>query len=265
MAFFKEKQNSKKKTKARGASSRQPKPSRAVDWKKFNKIVSALFVVAVLIGVYQGTVLLLSQPVTRVVVNGEFIYVDKRDVEAEIKPFLGSGFITLDLDGIRENLELQPWVLDVTVARHWPGEIVITVIEQTPIARWGETGFLNFRGELFQSSKKVELPEGLPRLHGPENSSDQVISYFSQLNQALVERDLELVALVLDDRGNWSARLTGDINITLGRGEVMEKMRRLLVVYEQGLSENFDNIANIDMRYSNGFAVEWRTRNAKRV
>ncbi len=263
MALFKAKQNSKKKSKARGASSHQPKPSRAVDWRKFNQVVFALVVVAVLAGMYQGIVLLLSQPVTRVAVNGEFIHVDKRDIETEVKPFLGGGFITLDLAGIREKLERQPWVLDARVARRWPDEIVITVIEQTPIAYWGESGFLNSRGELFQPLKKIEVLEGLPKLNGPENSSDKVMNHFGQLNEALSDRGLGLVALVLDDRGNWSARLVGDVTITLGRGEVMEKMQRLLVAYEQGLSESFLDITSIDMRYSNGFAVEWRKKQAK--
>lgn len=269
MAFFKAKQNSKRKTKARGASSHQPKPSRTVDWRKFNQLVFALVAVAVLVGIYQGIVMLLSQPVTRVAVNGEFIYVDKRAIEAEVKPFLGGGFIALDLAGLSEKLELQPWVLDVSVSRRWPDEIVITVVEQTPIAYWGDNGFLNSRGELFQPLEKVAAIEGLPKLNGPgnssNNSSDKVMNHFSELNEALINRGLSLVALELDDRGNWSARLAGDINITLGRGEVMEKMRRLLVAYEQGLSENFSNIANIDMRYNNGFAVEWRTKNAERV
>ncbi|ARN74722.1 cell division protein FtsQ/DivIB [Oceanicoccus sagamiensis] len=265
MAIFKAKESNKRKAKARGASSHQPKPSRVFDWKKFNQIAFAVVLVAVLIGLYQGLVLLLSQPVTRVAVNGEFIHVDKREIEAEVLPFLGDGFITLDLAGISETLELQPWVLDATVSRRWPDEIVITVIEQTPIAYWGETSFLNSRGELFQPSKAIEKIDALPVLRGPDNSSDKVMNHFSQLNEALLHRGLALKALELDDRGNWSARLGGDITITLGRGEVMEKMRRLLVAYEQGLSKNFNNIASIDMRYSNGFAVEWRKLDAKQV
>ena len=265
MALFKTKPSSDKRPKARGASRRQAKPSRAIDWKKFQQWVFALMVVAVLVGIYRGAEMLLSQSVTRVVVNGEFIQVDKRDIEAEVKPFLGSGFVTLDLAGIREKLELQPWVYDATVARRWPDEIVITVIEQTPIAYWGERGFLNFRGELFQPSKSIELPQVLPKLHGPDNSLDKVMSHFSQLNKALADHDMALTALRLDDRGNWSGRLNGDINIVLGRDEVMEKIQRLLVAYQQGLSENFHNIAKIDLRYNNGFAVAWRSKHSKRV
>ncbi|WP_101760171.1 cell division protein FtsQ/DivIB [Oceanicoccus sp. KOV_DT_Chl] len=70
---------------------------------------------------------------------------------------------------------------------------------------------------------------------------------------------MELKKLALTESGNWSLVLTNGIEVELGDSEVMEKMRRLLATYAQGLSADFAQIKTIDMRYSNGFAVGWRS------
>ena len=43
----------------------------------------------------------------------------------------------------------MPWVDAVSVQRAWPRGLHVLVIEQVAAARWGETGLLNTRGELF--------------------------------------------------------------------------------------------------------------------
>ena len=48
------------------------------------------------------------------------------------------------------------------------------------------------------------------------------------------------------------------IRLVIGRNEVGEKIRRLVVVWESGLNVHSENIEIIDMRYPNGLAVTWR-------
>lgn len=241
----------------RGASSRRPKPSRVFNWKKLLPLFGLLGVMLMAAAVYQGGSLLLAQPVTRVVVNGEYQYVDKQAIVQQVKPFLAAGFVRLDLSGIRDQLILQPWVYDVMIARHWPDQIAITLIEQTPIAYWGKDGFLNHRGELFKPAK-IDAIAGLPRLQGPDNEAERVMSHYRELNSALAADNLALQELALNERGSWSAQLANGIDIVFGSGELMGKIRRLLFTYELGLSAEFERIKTIDMRYNNGFAVAWR-------
>lgn len=256
-------------SKSRGASSRQSKPSasRPFNWRKTAQFFSVLLVVLVMAGLYQVVEAVLSQPVSRVVVNGNFLHVNKQDIATEVEPFLVAGFVLLDLDGVRQQLLQRPWVFDVAVSRRWPDEIVIKVEEQKAIARWGSDAYLNFRGELFRPLSKVAAHDNLnklPFLDGPDDSAEKVMYHFSELNEVLNEYHMQLVSLVLNDRDNWVLRLQNDIDIVLGGGDVMEKMRRLLFAYEQGLSADFEQIRRIDMRYSNGFAVAWRNQSSKR-
>jgi cell division protein FtsQ len=245
------------KSTARGASSRRPKPSRVFNWQKLLPLFGLLSVLLMAAAVYQGGRIIVAQPVTRVVVNGEYQYVDKQAIIQQVEPFLAAGFVRLDLAGIREQLIGQPWVYEVMIARHWPDEIVITVVEQTPIASWGKDGFLNHRGELFKPAKTITIA-GLPRLQGPDNEAERVMSHYRELNVTLAADNLALVKLELNERGSWSAQLGNGIEIVFGSGELMGKIRRLLFAYDLGLSADFERIKTIDMRYNNGFAVAWQ-------
>ena len=46
--------------------------------------------------------------------------------------------------------------------------------------------------------------------------------------------------------------------LLLGRGNLVEKMRRYIAIYDKTLKDQITNIARIDLRYANGLAVGWR-------
>ena len=250
------------KAPVRGASSRQPVRKKRFSFNRelFSKGVYSLGALAVVAGFAYAVVSLLHLPVSRVVVNGEFRQVEKQLIVKQVQPFLQSGFVMLDLAGIRERLKHIPWVFDAKVTRQWPSEIVISVEEQTVIARWGSRGFLNNRGELFQPRKTRAQwidSDSLPLLDGPEGSSKEVMNTFRQLSDALGQYGLALTELTLNDRGSWSARLQGGTRILLGNSDVMGKMRHFLYAYRGVLEKDFARVKRVDMRYSRGFAVAW--------
>ena len=249
------------KPKARGASSKQrPKPSRTFtfDGKKLLPLLLVSVLTLVAVGIGQAVFALVERPVSRVAVNGEFVNAQRQQLVKDVEVFLGSGFLLLDLGGIREQLIQQPWVFDVMVERQWPDEIAITVIEQKAIARWGQNAYLNHRGEVFRPTNPAANSASLPQLAGPDASEQQVMNHFRELSGSLASQGLVLEELLLSESGNWSLVLENGIAISLGDSEVMEKIRRLLATYNQGLSADFAQIKTIDMRYSNGFAVGWR-------
>jgi cell division protein FtsQ len=205
---------------------------------------------------------LISQPVERVVVNGEFRNVVRQSISDEVTPYLAKGFVFLDLQGIKSQLLSRPWVYDVEVSRKWPSQVVIAVTEQTPIAHWGDKGFLNHRGDVFESTLALAVSEQLPRLHGPRGSSGKVVGHYSEWRELLHQKKINIYQLELADNGAWSALIgTGQqghrVPVALGSGDVMEKMRRFITAYDDLLSENFTRVARIDIRYNKGLAIAW--------
>ncbi len=198
-----------------------------------------------------------DRPIAALQVEGEFQRVAVVQIEAAVKEFRGAGFLSVDLDAVRQALEAIPWVDHARVARHWPDGLRVSLTEHVPAARWGEHGLMNMRGELFLRSNAQHVPLELPLLLGPEGTQQQVTRLFFDLEPQLLKVGLRLSQVELDARGSWQLMLTNGVQVRLGRQDVRARLERL--VYSAGplLSAQTGAISYIDLRYSNGFSVGW--------
>ena len=254
-----------KTTQQRGAVSKKPtKPSQQnVAWGRLLPLVGCVFVLLIAIAGYQQLQAWLSQSVDRVVITGVLQHVDKQILIKKIKPMLKQGFVLLDLGMIRKQLQQEPWIDQVRVVRRWPNQLLVDIREQQPIARWGQSGFLNHRGQLFEPlamPKNMLIDNDLPLLKGPAGESKQVMNNFRSLTELLRQRNLKLRSLLLDQHKNWIAMLDSGVKITLGQDQILEKMRRFMRSYQKVLVADFERVESIDMRYSNGLAVAWKSQ-----
>ncbi|MCS4504700.1 cell division protein FtsQ/DivIB [Arhodomonas aquaeolei] len=193
-------------------------------------------------------------PVQAVRLEGDLAHVADADLRAAVAPHLGDGLLFVDLDAIRDAVTALPWVASAAVWRVWPTGLRIRVQEHEPIAAWGERGVLSAKGERFTPPQR---PEGLPQLGGPAGSASLVWARFEQLREALGELGRP-VALTLDKRRAWVARLDNGMRLRFGRDDFDERLQRLLAAWPAVQRRAGDRaIAAVDLRYPNGLAVEW--------
>ena len=143
------------------------------------------------------------------------------------------------------------------VRREWPSTLKVEVIEEVPIARWGKKGFLNRLGDQLSLPENSTL-KSLPVLEADFGSSQAMIAQYLLLAELLAPTDLRLTELQRDAVGAWQIETASGVRIVLGRDQIIEKIRRLIVVWGSGLDVQLNNIATIDLRYPNGLAVSWR-------
>ena len=199
-----------------------------------------------------------SVPVSRVVFTGNLRHVDRNEMVAKVQPLLiGTGFMTVDIDAIRTTLREIPWVASASVARSWPDQLIISVTEQEPIARWGDEGLLSRSGEVFRPQPLGDVAQ-LPALFGPDTMAKEVVSHYAELSELLGSQGLKLASLGTDERGSWRAELQGGVSLRLGSGDLLKKTRRFLSIYREDLAAQFERVAYVDLRYSNGLAVGWK-------
>ena len=167
--------------------------------------------------------------------------------------------MSANLDDIRRAVESVPWVDHARVARRWPNSLHVTVTEQTAAARWGESGLLNTRGELFARAE-AHVPAELPRLSGPQGTESEVAQRFLSIQGHVLEAGMRIAALRLDDRGAWEMDLDSGVTVRLGRRDVDERLARFIHTASQVIARRLSEISYVDMRYSNGFAIGWRNQ-----
>jgi cell division protein FtsQ len=199
----------------------------------------------------------LDRPVRVISMDGSFQRVSPGQIEKAVAPFAHSGFMSADLDAIERAVEALPWVDHARVQRRWPNSLHVTVVEQIAAARWGESGLLNTRGELFVR-QAAHVPAELPRLSGPEGTESQVAERYLATEGRMQEAGMRIAALRLDERGAWEMDLDSGVTVRLGRLQVDERIDRFIRTASQVIAHRLTDIAYVDMRYSNGFAIGWR-------
>jgi cell division protein FtsQ len=200
----------------------------------------------------------LDRPVRVISIDGSFQRVSPGEIEKAVAPFSKVGFMSADLDDIQRAVEMLPWVEHARIQRRWPNSLHVTVIEQTAAARWGDSGLLNTRGELFVRSA-THVPAELPHLSGPEGTQSQVAQRYLAVQGRMLEAGMRIAALRLDARGAWEMDLDSGVTVRLGRRDVDDRIERFIRTASQVIAHRLNEIAYVDMRYSNGFAIGWRS------
>ncbi len=186
---------------------------------------------------------------------GEFGELQPADVRAIAAPHLGGGVFALDTDALESRLLELPWAASVQVERLWPDRLAVHVRSHRALAAW-EGAVLTREGQLIHPAK---LPELELAIAGPQT---QAAAVFADL-QAVLPNLPESWRL-----SRWSVSATGDrsaqlkigvqsLELEFGREPVAEKFRLLADVVLPVLMPRLAEVAAVDLRYRNGFAVRW--------
>lgn len=233
-------------------------PALGAGWLRRLRALATLAIGAA--GIYavgKGAQLVLDQPVRNLVVEGTFQRVTPIQVEGAVAEDLDAGFLTVDLAALRARVESLDWVDRANVGRQWPDTLIVRVTEHQAAARWGDTGLLNVRGELFTENAQHAFPE-LPSLAGPPGSEREVARRYLAVRGKLAEAGLALDSLAMDERGSWRLVLDGGHEVRLGRREIDERLYRFFDIVAPALAADLARVEYVDLRYTNGFAVGWR-------
>lgn len=196
-------------------------------------------------------------PVAYLRVEGAVWNLDPDQFHAALLPYARGGYLLADLDGLEAEAKRFAWVDSVRVARVWPDTLVVRVEEQKPVARWGEAGLLNERGEPFVPPA-LNVYASLPRLAGPDGQERHMLGMMRALNLKLRSRSMQVEELRLSKRLAWVAQLDGDVQIVFGNQDPLAALGRLLALLPQLGEERIAAIWKLDLRYPNGFSVVWR-------
>jgi cell division protein FtsQ len=195
--------------------------------------------------------------VERVSFAGDIQQLPQGQLVNRVNPYIEDGYFSLDLDAIKASVEQEAWVLAANVQREWPWSLRVTIEEQTPIAYWGRNALLNHRGDVFVPAN-IPKDLSLPTLEGPNATAVGVLQAYQLMTQLLVDTPLQLSHVLLNEDGQWLGVTSEGVEIKLGRKQPVQNMKRFLQVYREKLQGRFADVQQVDTRYINGIAVDWR-------
>ncbi len=230
----------------------------AINWLR---MLSTAGVAVCLVGTYQLTRWLMDRPIEAVVVKGVFQRVSAVQLEEVLSSYVETGFLSADISAMQKELTHIPWIATADVRRRWPASIEVFVEEQSAAAAWGESGLLNIHGDQFVQDA-THLPAELPRLSGPEGAETVVARRYFQVQKQLEQRGLSARSMTLDERGAWVFELSNGIRVRIGATDIDRRLERFFLVLDQGMGAGPEEVDYIDMRYTNGFAIGWKSEKA---
>lgn len=251
----------------RGATSLKRAPTHAAErwwavWKPWLRGLGVVLVLAAVgFGLEAGIRALREPgafPLRQVRVEGELRNLTEADLQPLARAYLGQNFFVANLDELRVALAAEPWVEEVAVRRSWPDTVAIQLRERVAFGYWGERGeMVDINGYRFQPPA-LRQPGPWPRLVGPEGREKALIKAWSDIRARLDPVGLTLVKLTQDERRAWWLTFDRGLQVYLGREQFDERLERLALVYPRVLATQADQIAVVDLRYGNGFAVRWK-------
>lgn len=195
-----------------------------------------------------------SMPVERIVVTGKLENLRQAAIREALSNELGQGLVFLDLKQLQSRLEGLPWVYRAQLRRRFPETLEVAVIEQLPIARWGDDAFLNHEARVIDVAD-AQLWQELPQIRGPVGSESRLVNHYQRLLDRLGPLSLIPLALREDDFGQLTVTFESGMELHLGNRDFSERLQRFLRLWQRELAGSEDLIVRVDLRYPRAAAV----------
>lgn len=196
-----------------------------------------------------------------IVINSSLQHVDRDDLRAVVSSYSKEGFFTIDLAAFEKDLEALPWVFSTTIKRRWPHQLTIVIEEQKPVFRWQQSALLNQRYQVFEVTEAAQF-EQLVTLSGSSERSVHLANFYRDYADSFAQLDLAIHAVHEDSRYDKRVKLANGIVLKLSRQGYLKQIGiahsalRLFPLKERAM------IAEMDLRHSNGFAVQWKQKDS---
>lgn len=201
-------------------------------------------------------------PITKIAINtldAKFVNLDAKKLEDIVVKSLGKrGFFHINVRAVQNEMLRQPWVYKAIVQRFWRDKLIIQILEQRPVARWGQKELLNEQGEIF-SPDSLERAKTLVRLNGPDGTQKIMLAHYKEISTRLQSLGLGVSEIQLTDRRAWTIYTADGKALVMGREDVLHRLQRFLVGYPTELASRWSGVKKVDLRYSNGLAVSHKT------
>ena len=190
-------------------------------------------------------------PLRAVQLNATPYRVDVAQVEAVVRNEVRGNFFTVNMESTQHAFEKLPWVRKVSVRRHFPWRLDVSLEEHVALAYWNGAGLVNTHGEVFA----MKTDQVLPKFIGQPDTAVEVVQMYRAFGEQLAPLKQEIVQISLSPRHAWQLRLSNGTVLELGHEQPQQRLARFVAVYPYSLAPRQRAMNYVDLRYQNGFAA----------
>ena len=219
--------------------------------------------IAILIGIYLNIKNIDDRDIyfqiKNISIESIIININKDDVFEKSKNYLDSkSFFNFKINILKKEIEKVSWVKSADIRRVYPGEIKIYIEEHIPIAIWNNESYMNNIGDIFFINN---IKKNLPILISNQSGNKIMFEYFSLLLKYISDEnfDIKIKKIEENDIRSLSAYLSSGIIVKFGSKDIRGKILTFIKVYKTLNTSDLEKIRYIDMRYSNGFSIGWKS------
>jgi len=234
------------------------KPSININWARVPAILLMIAPLLLIAAAYFWIQRPENLTITSVEVTGDLKYLNQDSLQPIIEPYVATNLFLLEAKELETELEFNSWVYSASLTKLWPDKLRITIHEERPIAFWGEDSMLNEFGEIIDA----ELPEKvgeLPVLYSPEDNGRGMVENYLNVQKWTTDLPIQISEFREDSRGSWQLKLADGLTVNIGRVQQERRLRRFIVGYRRELMDKIKTVHTVDLRYTNGFSVKWKS------
>ncbi|MGB0732264.1 MAG: cell division protein FtsQ/DivIB [Pontibacterium sp.] len=230
-------------------------------WKPFLSFTALALFAVILSSAVMKLWAWMDRPVQQIQIKGELRHIEGEVLASSLIAHIDKGVLEADLHNLQAKLQAHPWVSSTQIMRDWPNKLAIQIVEEVPVARWGDEGLLNHEGTIFWPELKPEYAN-LPRLYGRAVDTQKVMAQFHDFNRIISQLGRKITELNVTDHGSWSFTMDNGVQVVIGSSSHRARLARFVNLYQSALEHQAHAIEGIDIRYENGAAIRWKQANA---
>lgn len=197
-----------------------------------------------------------SFPIKKMHIQGQLIHETPAQIQTIAQSRMIGGFFSLNLTDLKQAILALPWIQSVSFRRIWPDALMVHIVEQKSVARFGKHGVLNADGNIFYPDAKT-IPANLPQLNGTDDQSKVLLNFYRSTDLFANLLDLTVINVSENAEQSWQLTLSNQVVVMLGHDNPLDRFKRFIVVYPKIVKLSTHSMVSADLRYPNGIAVQY--------